>query len=57
MRSNIRWLIVIARMLFQIALAKLTRARRGLYLIVLTGGALLGLALLWRLHSALAAEC
>jgi membrane fusion protein (multidrug efflux system) len=46
MRSNIRWLIVIAGMLFQSAFAKLTRARRRLYLILLTGGALLGLALL-----------
>jgi membrane fusion protein (multidrug efflux system) len=46
MPSNIRWLIVTAGMLFQITLAKLTRARGGLYAILLTGGALLGLALL-----------
>jgi membrane fusion protein, multidrug efflux system len=43
MRSNIRWLIVIAGTLFQTTLAKLIRARGGLYV---TGGALLGLALL-----------
>jgi multidrug efflux pump subunit AcrA (membrane-fusion protein) len=43
MRSNIRWLIVIAGTLFQTTLAKLIRAREGLYV---TGGALLGLALL-----------
>jgi membrane fusion protein (multidrug efflux system) len=45
MRTKIRWVSVIAGRLFQIALAKLTRARRGLYLILPTGGALLGLAL------------
>jgi RND family efflux transporter MFP subunit len=46
MRSNIRWLIVTAGMLSQITLARLTRARGGLYVILLTGGALFSLALL-----------
>jgi membrane fusion protein, multidrug efflux system len=46
MRSNSRWLVVIAGTLFQTTLFGLTRAREGLYVILLTGGALLGFALL-----------